>query len=192
MKTKYVMAGCKSTQHGRFNTREDIEALLLALSDIVLDVGSDQKRSPRILPNGKVDTNDATVEQYQKYLAAEELKKKQKEDNVSEHLVSTKKRKSSADSIVVEDYDDDEDEEADTEDDSESVATFNTEDAEDILEMDDEGMLSDKVKKGCLRKGFRKHKKASSMKQAKKAASASNNKRQSRALKSSTVDYQAN
>ena len=70
MKTKYVMAGCKSTQHGRFNTREDIEALLLALSDIVLDVGSDQKRSPRILPNGKVDTNDATVEQYQKYANA--------------------------------------------------------------------------------------------------------------------------
>ena len=56
MKTKYIMAGCKSTQHGRFKIREDLEALLLALSDIVLvwvlirDVPHESWKMERLIP----------------------------------------------------------------------------------------------------------------------------------------------
>jgi hypothetical protein len=125
MKTKYVMAGCKSTQHGRFKTREDLEALLLTLSDIVLEVGSDQKRSPRILDDGTIDTNDTTLRQYHNFLEAEAIRKKDAEDNVSGHMMtSNKKRKSSAECTVDEDEYEDDDEEADTEDDVESLATL--------------------------------------------------------------------
>ena len=45
-------------------------------------MGSDQKRSPRILDDGTIDTNDTTLRQYHNFLEAEAMRKKDAEDTV--------------------------------------------------------------------------------------------------------------
>ena len=159
-KPNYAMAGCKTTQHGTFKDRRDaMEALFLTLSDIVLEVGSDQKRPPKFLPDGiTVDTNDATVEQYKAYLDAEDLKKLAKEKEVAAHSFSNKKRKCSSSasggSIDEENTEDEDSDNNDGECGDGSTATFDTDDAEAIADMDDEGLISSKAKRGPLKKAF--------------------------------------
>ena len=151
MKPKYVMAGCKSTQHGTYRGLTAIEALLLDLSDVVLDVGSDQKRSPRMLSDGTIDINDASVEQYQQHLTTEEMKKKNAEVRVASHSFSNKKRK------TADDHEDDASDDDDDEDDDD--ATLDTVGAERFQEMDDEELASDTTKGGSLLKKAKKQKK---------------------------------
>ena len=99
-----------------------------------MEVGSDQRRAVKKLPDGKPDTNNMANRQYQDYTSHLARKRKATENRVVEELVTWKKR---AEPPVTVDISDDYDEENDSSDTDEFSTVYGDEASKDKDEQEE-------------------------------------------------------
>ena len=124
------MATVKTTNRGEYgNCKARMKELLESLADLILEIGSDQAKRPRILPSGDADWNDTTTRQYNRLVRLKTIKKIESQDLVKEHAAKSKKRNR----LATRQMEDPNNEYEVPED------LFDDEDGEDVYDVDVEG-----------------------------------------------------